>query len=179
GKCVKLKPGEYKNAVAIGLDDNIMSSIKVGINVRATVCDGENFVAPCEDINKTDDDLTNNPTIQNDTISSIKVVEVNANQTPESHPEAIKALSNGLAGEWTDGKEIVKFTETTAEFKWLNQGTPYNTSPYNVVNGKTVEFSDGRVALKAIMTFEDNGNTLIWYRPDNGNTFRYKRVKPN
>jgi len=176
GKCVKLKPGEYKNAAAIGLADNIMSSIKVGVNVRATVCDGENFTPPCEDFDKTDDDLTNNATIKNDTVSSIKVIETKA-VTAEAKPAEIKALATGLAGDWTDGNEIVKFTEDKAEFKLINQDKPYNTTPYKVVDGKTVEFTDdGGKANKAIMTFEDNGNTLIWYRPDTGQTFRFKRA---
>ncbi|HRH43515.1 MAG TPA: hypothetical protein PKY82_17930 [Pyrinomonadaceae bacterium] len=175
GKCVKLKPGEYKNAAAIGLADNSMSSIKIGVNVRATVCDGENFAAPCEEFEKTDYDLTNNPTIKNDTVSSIKVVEVKA----EAKPEEVKALSNGLAGEWTDGKEILKFTEDNLEGKRVNESKPYNTSPYKVIDGKTVEFKfENGSAAKAIMTFEDNGNTLVWYRPDTGNTFKLKRVNP-
>lgn len=177
GKCVKLKPGEYKNATAIGLADNIMSSIKVGVNVRATVCDGENFTAPCEDFDKTDDDLTNNQTIKNDTVSSIKIIETKA-ATAEAKPAEIKALATGLAGEWTNETETVKFTETIAEFRLRNETKPHNTNPYKVVDGKTVEFTDdsGR-PNKAIMTFEDNGNTLVWYRPDMGRTFKFKRAK--
>lgn len=175
GKCVVLKPGEYKNPAEIGLANDSMSSIKVGVNVRATVCTNDNFGTPCEEFDKTDDDLTNNPTIKNDTASSIKVVEVKA----ESKPEAVKALANGLAGEWTDGREINKFTEDKVEFKFIKDVKPYNTTPYKVVDGKTVEFTDDRgKANKAVMTFEDNGNTLIWYRPDLGRTFRFKRVNP-
>lgn len=175
GKCVKLKPGEYKTAAEMGFANDSMSSIKVGVNVRATVCDNENFTAPCEEFDKTDYNLMDNPTIKNDTASSIKVVEVKA----EAKPEAVKALSNGLAGEWTDGREILKFTEDKLEAKYINQAKPYNTSPYKVIDGKTVEFKfETGGAAKAIMTFEDNGNTLVWYRPDIGNTFKMKRVNP-
>lgn len=175
GKCVKLKVGEYKNAAEMGFANDSMSSIKVGVNVRATVCDNENFGAPCEEFDKTDYDLMDNPKIKNDTASSIKVVEVKA----EAKPEAVKALSTGLAGEWTDGKEVLNFTEDKLVARYVNRDTPYNTSPYKVVDGKTVEFKfeDGSAA-KAIMTFEDNGNTLVWYRPDNGITFKMKRVNP-
>lgn len=177
GKCVKLKPGEYANAAAIGLADNIMSSIKVGVNVRATVCDGENFAAPCEDFDKTDDNLTNNATIKNDTVSSIKVIETKA-AAAEAKPEEIKALATGIAGEWTDGKEILKFTEDRLDSRWSKNNKPINSTPYKIVDGKTVEFTfNSGAALKAIMTFEDNGGTLIWYRPDMGRTFRFKRVK--
>ena len=175
GKCVKLKVGEYKNAAAMGFANDSMSSIKVGVNVRATVCDNENFTAPCEEFDKTDYDLMDNPTIKNDTVSSIKVVEVKA----EAKPEAVKALSNGLAGEWTDGRELLKFTDDKLVATYVKQDKPYNTSPYKVIDGKTVEFKfENGTAAKAIMTFEDNGNTLVWYRPDNGITFKMKRVNP-
>lgn len=177
GKCVKLKPGEYKNATEIGLANDTMSSIKIGVNVRATVCDGENFTAPCEEFDKTDYDLMNNPTIKNDTASSIKVVEVKA----ESKPEAVKAFVNTLVGDWitTDNTYKETFTEDKFEERRANDNQLINTTPYKVVDGKTVEFKfvDGADA-KAIITFEDNNNTLIWYRPDTGNTFKLKRVNP-
>ncbi len=41
GICKKLSVGEYKDAAAMGLADDIMSSIKVGKNVYAEVCDGK------------------------------------------------------------------------------------------------------------------------------------------
>lgn len=75
GKCVKLQPGEYKDAAAMGLADNIMSSIKVGKNVHAIVCDGTNFTGACDAFDKDDADFRNNPTIKNDIASSIKVVK--------------------------------------------------------------------------------------------------------
>ncbi len=182
GKCVKLKPGEYKNAAEMGFPDNNMSSIKVGVYVRATVCDGENFAAPCEDFDKTDDDLTNNPTIKNDTVSSIKVVEVKANQAAESKPEAVEAFKNNLVGEWIRETTIMKFTENTAEQRNASEAKPWSTRPIKFVDGKTIEFGgfvDGKpFTRKQIMTFEDNGNTLVWYGPESGKSISFKRVNP-
>ena len=76
GGCKVLEVGEYKNAAAMGLGDDIMSSIKVGKNVYAEVCSGKDFTGACELFDKHDADLRNNPTIKNDTVSSVKVVKV-------------------------------------------------------------------------------------------------------
>ncbi len=81
GICKKLSVGEYKDAAAMGLADDIMSSIKVGKNVYAEVCDGKNFTGACELFDKHDADLTNNPTIKNDKVSSVKVVKVDSSKS--------------------------------------------------------------------------------------------------
>lgn len=75
GKCVKLGVGEYKDAAATGLTDNIMSSIKVGKNVHAVVCDLPNFDGACMAFDADDENFTNNATIKNDIASSVKVVK--------------------------------------------------------------------------------------------------------
>lgn len=75
GKCVKLGVGEYKDAAAMGLADNIMSSIRVGKNVHAVVCDGANFDGACMSFDADDDNFTNNVTLKNDTATSVKVVK--------------------------------------------------------------------------------------------------------
>ena len=80
GNCKVLEVGEYQNAAAMGLGDDIMSSIKVGKNVYAEVCDGKNFTGACELFDKHDADLRNNPTIKNDKVSSVKVVKVDSNK---------------------------------------------------------------------------------------------------
>jgi hypothetical protein len=73
GKCVKLTAGEYKDAAAMGLADNMMSSIKVGKNVHAVVCTDANFGGTCMAFDKDDDNFLNNATLKNDTASSVKV----------------------------------------------------------------------------------------------------------
>ncbi len=75
GKCVKLAAGEYKDAAAMGLADNMMSSIRVGKNVHAVVCDLANFGGTCMAFDKDDDNFTNNATLKNDTATSVKVVK--------------------------------------------------------------------------------------------------------
>ncbi|MBK7707232.1 MAG: M12 family metallopeptidase [Acidobacteria bacterium] len=75
GKCVKLGVGEYKDAAATGLADNIMSSIRVGKNVHTVVCDKENFDGACMAFDADDDNFTNNATLKNDIASSVKVVK--------------------------------------------------------------------------------------------------------
>ena len=72
---MKLAVGEYKDAAATGLADNIMSSIRVGKNVHAVVCDGANFGGACMAFDADDDNFTNNVTLKNDTASSVKVVK--------------------------------------------------------------------------------------------------------
>ena len=94
GRCVKLQVGEYKNAAAMGFDDNIMSSIKVGKNVHAVVCDGENFGGACDAFDKNDDDFRNNPTIKNDIASSIKVVKAKICSPQSNQPVSLNWTNN-------------------------------------------------------------------------------------
>lgn len=94
GRCVKLQVGEYKNAAAMGFDDNIMSSIKVGKNVHAVVCDGENFTGACDAFDKNDDDFRNNPTIKNDIASSIKVVKAKICSPQSNQPVSLNWTNN-------------------------------------------------------------------------------------
>lgn len=75
GKCVKLGVGEYKDAAATGLTDDTMSSIKVGKNVHAVICELANFSGACMAFDADDDNFTNNATIKNDVVSSVKVVK--------------------------------------------------------------------------------------------------------
>lgn len=75
GKCVKLSTGEYKDAAATGLADNVMSSIRVGKNVHAVVCDEANFGGTCMAFDKDDDDFINNATLKNDTATSVKIAK--------------------------------------------------------------------------------------------------------
>jgi hypothetical protein len=90
GKCKVLSVGEYKNAAAIGLADNSMSSIKVGKNVYAIVCDQNDFKGACEVHNSHDDDLRNNPMVKNDTATSIKVVKAKVCSPQTNEPVNIK-----------------------------------------------------------------------------------------
>lgn len=89
--------------------------------------------------------------------------------TPE-----VMAFKNTLVGTWeNERKDKTTFSKDKVGFQ---DRTP--ELPYKVVNEKTVEIYsiDGSSVLNnATITFEDNGNTLIWL--EKGKTFRCKRVK--
>ncbi len=75
GQCKVLGVGEYPTHATMGLGDNMMSSIKVGKNVIAIVCEQADFKGACEVHDSDDGDLRDNPTVKNDTASSLRVVK--------------------------------------------------------------------------------------------------------
>ncbi len=112
GKCQKLGVGDYADLSKTEVGENFMSSIKVGKNVYAMVCDGKNFTGACELFDKHDGDLRNNPTIKNDIVSSARVVKANAGE---------EKICPGKAGEkvniaWKNT------TNRTLRINWVNYG---------------------------------------------------------
>lgn len=73
GECVKRGIGFYSNALQIGLPDNSVSSVRVGLGVRAVVCRDNNFGGVCETFTNDDPDLSNNP-IGSNQASSLQVL---------------------------------------------------------------------------------------------------------
>ncbi len=118
GKCVKLQVGEYKNAAAMGLADNIMSSIKVGKNVHAVVCDKENFDGTCMAFDKDDDNFLNNATLKNDTASSVKVVKAEI-CSPQSADQPVTL-------KWTNK------TDKNLRIVWINYECKERNEPREV-----------------------------------------------
>ena len=59
GQCVVKGVGEYPNPGSIGLPNDSISSLRVGVNVKATLCNNDNF-DDCETFTDDDDNLTNN-----------------------------------------------------------------------------------------------------------------------
>lgn len=111
GECKKLQVGEYKNAAEMGLRDNIMSSIKVGKKVYAEICAEANFQGACEIFDQHDADLRNNPTIKNDTVSSVKVVKTKGEGDAKVCPgETGQKVGIG----WTNN------TGRTLRINWVN-----------------------------------------------------------
>lgn len=127
GKCVKLKVGEYKDAAAIGLVDNSMSSIKVGKGVYAVACDGPNLTGACEVFDGHDDDLRNNPTIKNDRVSSIKVVQSKNSQvcSPRSNEK--------IPIKWTNK------TNRTLRINWINFDCKEENNPREIKPGEVYD----------------------------------------
>jgi spore coat protein U-like protein len=72
GQCVIKGVGTYTNPGAIGLPNDSISSIKVGGNVKATLCRDDNYGGGCETFTGDDSDLRGN-SIGNDQVSSAKV----------------------------------------------------------------------------------------------------------
>ena len=64
--------GQYPNAEAVGLSNDSISSIQVGDNVQAILCQAENYGGLCETLAGDDSDLNDNP-VGNDNISSVSV----------------------------------------------------------------------------------------------------------
>ncbi|HSJ56128.1 MAG TPA: SUMF1/EgtB/PvdO family nonheme iron enzyme, partial [Anaerolineae bacterium] len=71
-ECIVKDVGEYPNPAAIGLPNDSISSVRVGSNVQAVLCEHDDYFGVCETLTAGDPDLTDNA-IGNDTISSVKV----------------------------------------------------------------------------------------------------------
>lgn len=71
-RCVTPKVGDYLNPAEVGLLNDTISSIKMGGNMKATVCQDDGYGGVCEILTGDDADLTDN-LIGNDQISSVRV----------------------------------------------------------------------------------------------------------
>ena len=90
-----LSIGEYSNPVALGFPNDSLSSIKVGSNVKATLCKDDNYAGGCEDFTGDDGNLSDNG-IGNDAVSSAKVANRNngSNCSLTSIPSGFSQCAN-------------------------------------------------------------------------------------
>ena len=88
GVCVLRGVGDYTNPVAIGLPNDSISSVKVGANVKATLCRDDNYGGVCELVTLDDNDLSNN-SVGNDQVSSVKVEPVTGGCNPNAEQVAL------------------------------------------------------------------------------------------
>lgn len=72
GDCTVLGGGEYPNAGSIGLQNDSISSIRVGENVVASLCWHSDLGGTCETFTSSDSNFSNNR-VGNDTVSSARV----------------------------------------------------------------------------------------------------------
>jgi hypothetical protein len=72
GACVVKPIGRYATAEQIGLPNDSISSLKIGSNVRAVVCEHYNFSGTCSTFFYDDSNLSNDA-IGNDRITSVRV----------------------------------------------------------------------------------------------------------
>jgi hypothetical protein len=84
GQCVVKGIGGYSNPGAIGLPNDSISSIKVGSNVKATLCEHDNYGGVCEIFTGNDGNLSDN-SIGNDRVSSAKVETRNGGDGPSGY----------------------------------------------------------------------------------------------
>ncbi len=77
GQCVVKDIGQYPNSSAIALPNDSISSIRVGDEVQATLCEHNDYGGICEVFSGDDPNLSDN-TIGNDQVSSVSV-EQNSN----------------------------------------------------------------------------------------------------
>jgi len=79
GQCVVKGIGDYANPSAIGLPNDSISSVKVGGNVEAILCEHDDFAGTCEAFTGDDANLGDN-SIGEDSVSSVKVQPSVANE---------------------------------------------------------------------------------------------------
>lgn len=72
GRCVVKEIGDYPNDLAVGLPENLVTSIKVGAAVWAVLYDGQNFTGGTATVLSSDPNLSDTP-IGHDSMSSLKV----------------------------------------------------------------------------------------------------------
>lgn len=147
GTCKVLEVGEYKTAAAMGLGDNIMSSIKVGKNVYAEVCEGSNFTGACELFDKHDADLRNNPTIKNDTVSSVKVVKAD-------NGKSAKICTTGgdkqVPIKWTNN------TKRTLRINWISYDCKEETNDREIKPGQVYDGTSYAGHIFVVRDFNNN-----------------------
>ncbi len=73
GNCVVKDLGEYLSPEAIGLPNDSISSIKVGGGANVRLCENSGLNSPCEYFPADDPDFSNNGTVHDNTVSSMKV----------------------------------------------------------------------------------------------------------
>ena len=60
GQCVTKGIGQYANPGAIGLPNDSIRSVKVGSNVKLTLCENDNFLGTCRTYESDNGDITGN-----------------------------------------------------------------------------------------------------------------------
>jgi microsomal dipeptidase-like Zn-dependent dipeptidase len=77
GQCAVLNVADYPNANSFGLPNDSISSVLIGPNARAVLCRDDNFGGVCQTVTANISDMNGQP-VGNDSISSIRVQQINA-----------------------------------------------------------------------------------------------------
>lgn len=79
--CSLKQRGDYNWSGVTGLDNDSISSVRVGMNVEVILCSDANFDGFCEKIQQSDENLRNNR-VRNDTVTSLRVRDKNTKDCP-------------------------------------------------------------------------------------------------
>ncbi len=132
GQCVTRGIGEYSNSGSIGLPDNSIRSIKVGGNVKLTLCASDNFGSPCTTYESDNGDIGQ----LGNGVSSAKV----ENRPPPSSNDTVKIFdgtnySDELYGYKDSGlHNLPDYANNKASSIWLAAG--WSVRVYRDNNGQ-------------------------------------------
>ena len=123
GDCKVLKIHGYLNIVTdAGFENDAVSSIKVGKNVQAVVCENANFQGVCQTFTA-DNEFLEGTEIGNDRISSLKVFAKAAASSNKGNNNSADANNKGCSMD-KGGKAIpikwVNKTKNELRFMWIN-----------------------------------------------------------
>lgn len=132
GSYTVLGVGDYANASVLGVADNSVSSIRVGSDVEATLCTGDNYTGTCQNLATADVHLGNN-SVGDNQVSSAKVLNRLQLVSPA---DAASVLSRRPPFDWTDvtgaSAYNIQVSRTTV-FTTLVRGATVPASTYTPV----------------------------------------------
>src|SRR5215469_15972107 len=97
GQCVVKEFGDFANSNAIGLPNDSISSVRVGINAQAVVCKDNDFKGDCILLTK-DVSFLNDDQVGNDQISSAKVQQLGTTACPPGNNQVSFFTDAGFLG---------------------------------------------------------------------------------
>ena len=137
GRCVVKNVGRYPSARSFGLPNDSISSIKVGANVRATLCRDNNYRGTCETYSRNDLFLGNN-SIGNDQVSSIRVTRKGSTSTNRSVRVRFENNTNYKVSFYRAQGNTDRFSRTLNRNSSYNQATFSNQIWKAKFKGKTI-----------------------------------------
>ncbi len=123
GDCKVLNVGDYASIVtAAKFENDVVSSVKVGKNVKAMLCEHIDFGGVCQTF-EADNEFLEGSQIENDRVSSIKVIAKTAASDNKGNNNSANANKPGCSMD-KGGKAIpikwVNKTKNELRFMWIN-----------------------------------------------------------
>lgn len=179
GKCKVLDIAGYATPEALGFDNDSISSILVGNNVQAEICQNDLYKGACETLTS-DNDFLENTRVGNDSVSSIRVTRKGpGGRTPAAAATGVEGLRRLMIGSsWIfDDDKTVKIVWGATSWKSYKNGKYSRTTAYKLLEPNIIEYPNSEgVMRQGFLRFENNNRKLFLERPDIGETFTYTRV---